>query len=326
MNRIIFSHESDIDGMGGVILSKIAFGKIDYELFPNVDELELKFRSYIEKNYFDQYDEIYITDLSLLRPSIDMVNEDEILKNKVKLFDHHQRAIDDGLGDYSFVTIEEKNEDGKKRCATEIFYEYLYKNNLISKNDTLKEFCELTRLEDTWTWRDNNPKAHDLAILFSAIGKEKYIDLMVKKIKNNDMTFSTEDLKNIQEKKDEYERELKKYIDSSLILMDEQNNRFGITFAPYEYRNEITDKIIMDGNKNNISYMIVVALDKGDYGQKSYRSVVTGMDVNAVAKLHGGGGHPGAAGVNLTMEQRDHSLKLSDKDALEYLAKCTYKN
>ncbi|MBQ3475491.1 MAG: hypothetical protein IJH20_04915 [Bacilli bacterium] len=325
MKRIIFSHESDIDGMGGVILAKIAFSEIDFELFPNVDELEKQFRNYIENNYFDNYDEIYITDLSLLRPSIDIVNEDNILKNKLKIFDHHQRAIDDGLGNYSFVTIEEKNKDGMKRCATEIFYEYLYKNNMIDKNDTLDEFCELTRLEDTWTWRENNPKAHDLAVLFSAIGIEKYIDLMVKKIKKQDMTFSENDLKRIKEKKEEYEKELNKYIDSSLILTDENNNRFGITFAPYEYRNEITDKIIVDGNKNNICYMIVVAFDKGEFGQKSYRSVVTGMDVNAVAKLHGGGGHPGAAGVYLTKEQKENALKLEHDEALNYLAKCTYK-
>ena len=31
MKVIIFSHESDIDGMGSIVLGNITFGKIDYE-------------------------------------------------------------------------------------------------------------------------------------------------------------------------------------------------------------------------------------------------------------------------------------------------------
>lgn len=323
MSIILFSHESDIDGMGSVILSKIAFGDIKYELFPGPQELELKFRSYIENGFFDQYDEIFITDLSLHRPSIDMVDKDNVLRNKVKIFDHHQRAIDEGLGDYSFSKIIEIDETGKKRCATEIFYEYLYTNGYLEKNDTLDEFSEFTRLEDTWTWRENNPKAHDLAILFSAIGKEKYIEIMTNRLKNGESLFSNEELKIIQDKKDEYEKALDKYISSSIILVDESGNRFGITYAPYEYRNEITDKIIVDGNPNDISYMIVVAFDKGNYGQKSYRSVKNNFNVNDVAKLYGGGGHPGAAGVYIKKEQKEKSLTMSKEEALKYLSTCS---
>ena len=53
MNRIIiFSHESDIDGMGSVILSKIAYKDIDYVLCHNPDDLEITFRKYIRENIF----------------------------------------------------------------------------------------------------------------------------------------------------------------------------------------------------------------------------------------------------------------------------------
>ena len=44
---IIFSHESDIDGLGCVILAKLAFNNLDYVLSPNTDSLETKFREYI---------------------------------------------------------------------------------------------------------------------------------------------------------------------------------------------------------------------------------------------------------------------------------------
>lgn len=326
MKRILFSHESDIDGIGSVILSKVAFGEIDYELFPNGDELEIKFRSYID-NKLKDYDEIYITDLSLRRPSIDLVNNSD-LKNKVKIFDHHQRAIDEGLNDYEFSFIEEIDKNNKKRCATEIFYNYLLENNLINRTDTLDEFCELTRLEDTWGWRsegDFGVKAHDLAILFSKIGKDNYINNIVDKINNNSLELSPEDKKNIQDKKDEFNTRVNDYINKSIILLDDNNDRYGIVYAPYEYRNEITDRINVDGNKNDISYMVVVALDKGEYGQRSYRKVKDDFDVNKVAMRYGGGGHPGAAGAYITKEQRDKALNMDEESGLKYLSTCIYK-
>lgn len=326
MKILLLSHESDIDGMGSVVLSKLAFENIDYELFPNVDELEVMVRKSIEDNYFDNYDTVYITDLSLLRPAIDMVNENESLKKKIKIFDHHQRAIDDGLDKYDFSTVIERDDQGNKTCATMIFYDYLVKNSYIKQNDTLKEFCEKTRLEDTWSWEEKGDfgvKAHDLAILFSAIGKEKYIENMVNKIKNNSLEFDSEDIDNINNKKTEYENKVKEFINDSIYLCDEDNNKFGITYAPYEYRNEITHRIINDGNINDISYMIVVALDKGDFGQKSYRKVKDDFDVNEVAKKYGGGGHPGAAGVYITKEQNEKSSTMSKKEALRYLSTCS---
>ena len=36
---IIFSHESDIDGMGSIILGKLAFKDLDYILAPNPESL-----------------------------------------------------------------------------------------------------------------------------------------------------------------------------------------------------------------------------------------------------------------------------------------------
>ena len=326
MKRIIFSHESDIDGMGSIVLSNIAFDSFDYELFPNVNELEVRFRYLMDNNLLDKYDEIYITDLSLLKPSIDMVNKSD-LKNKVKIFDHHQRAIDEGLDKYSFSTIIEKEND-KKMCATSIYYNYLVENNLIDKNDTLDEFSEMVRLEDTWSWEkfgDFGIKSHDLAILFNAVGIDNYITNLVSKIKNDDLSFNSSDVELINNKKEEYNNKTIEYINNSCIFIDELGNSFGITYAPYEYRNEITKRIINDGNKDDISYMIVVAYDKGDFGQKSYRSVKPGFDVNEVAKEHGGGGHPGAAAVYITKDQKEEASKMDKIAALEYLAKSIYK-
>lgn len=82
MNKnIIFSHESDIDGLGCVVLSQLAFQDIDYILVPNVEKLEQVFRKYIDLNTFEKYERIYVTDLALYDPALTLVNN-SALKNK----------------------------------------------------------------------------------------------------------------------------------------------------------------------------------------------------------------------------------------------------
>ena len=326
MNKnIIFSHESDIDGLGCIVLGKLAFHfqDIDYVLVPNVDKLEQVFRKYIDSNAFNKYEKIYVTDLALYDPALTLVNNSS-LKDKVLVFDHHKRAIDDKMNKYSFATIVEEDRDGKK-CGTKLFYEYLVQNDLIDQTEAIKEFVELTRLEDTWEWKkvgNFGKKAHDLAILFNALGIEKYISLMQLKLLDNPKSFefSEEELFLIQNKKNEYNELLKGIMASAEYFLDENNNKFGTVFANYEYRNELAEYIQNNGNKENIKYFIVMAMDKGKFGQKSYRSIDKDFDVNEVAVLHGGGGHKSAASVNITEEQKTKVLTLSKKDGLKYLA------
>ena len=126
---LLCSHESDADGIGAVVLAKIAFDNLDYKLFQDPNDLEIKFRELIKSGVLDDYDRIYITDLSLLEPSISMVN-DSNLRDKLLVFDHHQRGIELGLRKYPFTTIIEEDESGK-RCGTELFYRYLIREGLM---------------------------------------------------------------------------------------------------------------------------------------------------------------------------------------------------
>ena len=57
-------------------------------------------------------------------------------------------------------------------------------------------------------------------------------------------------------------------------------------------------------------------MNKGENGQKSYRQIEDNFDVNDIAMNHGGGGHPGAASVNITEFQKEEDT---------YLVKFKYK-
>ena len=328
---IIFSHESDIDGLGSIVLGKIAFENIDYVLVPNVNVLESKFRELIDNKELYSYDKIYVTDLALYNPALDIVGRDPILSKRVLVFDHHRSAINEGCDKYSFVTIMEKDESGNKRCGTDLFYEYLVNNGLITKSKALDEFVELTRLEDTWEWKstgDLGLKAHDMAILFNIIGKEKYIDEMFKKLSENQdvFDFTNEEKELVTNKKEEYLNLLKEIWSTAEFFNDESGNYYSAVFANYEFRNEIAE-YAKDLNIENLKYLIIVALDKGSFGQKSYRSIEEGFDVGKIAEAHGGSGHPAAAGVNITEKQKEYALILrrkSKRESLNYLVNCSY--
>ena len=325
---IIFSHESDIDGMGSVILSKLAFSDVDIFLYHNPLNLEESFRGFIESGFLNKYENIYITDLALYEPSLSLVANSS-LKDKVKIFDHHQAAIDLGLNKYPFATIIEEDETGKK-CGTLLFYNYLVANNYLKRNKALDTFVEYTRLEDNWEWKKDSKygtNAHDLAVLFSIIGKEKYCDVIINclSLNKDEFLLDNKSLSLINIKKENLQKKLLNLSKEIEIFYDELGNKYGAVFADYEYRNEITEYVIENMPDLYLRYMIIVALDKGDYGGKSYRKVDDEMDVNEIAMLHGGGGHKGAAAVNITEDQNKHLKTLTGREALQYICNCSYK-
>ena len=325
-NCLIFSHESDIDGLGCVVLAKLAFKEVDYVLEHNPQYLEPVVREYYESNKLENYERVFITDLALEEPALTMIAESPISK-KLQVVDHHQRAINLNLNRYPFTTIIE--EDTKRRCATELFYEYLVNNKYLKPTKALDDFTEMTRLEDTWTWKEYKEfgiQAHDLAILHTIIGKEKYIDNMYKKlIEQDEFSFTKEEQEQINLKKEKTNKYIQDTLPTLEYFIDEDNNKYAVGFIDYEYRNEITEYIISNNNPNNIKYIIIVAMEKGKYGQKSYRSVVDDFNVNNVAMKHGGGGHPKAAAVNITQEQNEKIKNMSKKEALEFIANASYK-
>ena len=216
-NKVIFfSHENDIDGLGCVVLGKLAFGNIEYVLASNVYILEEKFREYLEKKLLYQYDRIFVTDLALRNPSLEIVSKNPELSKKVLVFDHHISSINEGLNKYSFTRILETDKNGAKRCATDLLYTYLCSTGLLCRTKALDEFVELTRLEDTWEWKktgDEGLKAHDMAILFNELGIDKYIKSMFLKLKrrSNSFDFDSNEKSIILNKKAEYIAALKKY-------------------------------------------------------------------------------------------------------------------
>lgn len=307
MNKILlFTHKSDIDGMGEIILSKIAFGEIDYIMCTNVDNLGIKIMEEYNKGTLYNYDTIYITDLSVKKDVADIIFNDEKIKDKILLFDHHASAIEEGLLEYKNCTIRVEDEKGKS-CATQIFYEYLIAKDYIKEKRILNEFVELVRREDTYDWkRLGDNKAHELAMLFNEIGPEKFVKRCLNKINENDsFEFDEEEIEIIEDKKKSIENAVKKYT-KYMKIVDIDGIKCDVCFIEYEYRNFVAE-YLAENNRDDANAVMMIAMDND---QISIRCLKGGSYAKQIAEKFGGGGHDRAAAISINEKMKDEIVDI----------------
>ena len=299
MEVLLFTHKSDIDGMGNAILSKLAFDNVEYILCKNIHDIEKKVANAYQKGTLINYDKIYITDLSISQTLTDTLYNDIDLKNKVFIFDHHASALNNNITKYNNVNIIIK-DNNKLTCATEIFYKYLIANKYLTKNKILDDFVELIRNEDTYDWkRTNNIKAHDLALLYQSLGPDNFINNMTKKIKNNiEFNYTEEEIKRINEKKQDIKNHINNYLET-LEIIEIDKYKVGVCFINYEYRNEVADYLL--DIKTDIDVVAMIALDNSGI---SLRSIKDQKAARIIAEKYKGGGHDSAANIPITKVKR----------------------
>ena len=311
MKVLLFTHKNDIDGIGNVVLSKLAFDEVDYELCGTFDLVDAVSKYYDDGRIYE-YDMVFVTDLCLQEPILSKIANDERLTSKILNFDHHKTFLDEKYTKHPFIKVKIGDDKGLC-CGTSLFYEYLTSQGLIDKsNNAIKEFVELTRQHDTWEWKNiyNNEKSRYLATLFDAIGIEGYIDFMIKKLGN----ISVENF--------EFDSIEKLLIDNRLIQIEEMLSIYskqviyreilglkaGIVFITYEYRNELAE--YFRENNFDMDFVMMIAPDRNVV---SYRSVKDGVNVRQVAEAFGGKGHDKAATNPISIEVQNELVKVLTK-------------
>ena len=305
MKVLLFTHKNDIDGMGNAILAKLAFDSVDYVLCETFD-LKKKVEEYFKNKKIYEYDKIFITDLCLGEENLKQIDEDEKLKGKFQIIDHHKTYEDEKYTRFSFVQVKLKNDHGLC-CATSLFYEYLLSNSYLVRNDAIDEFVELTRQHDTWEWKNiyNNEKSRELAILFDAIGINGYIKFIYEKLLK-EQTFEYNEIERmlIDNKKIEISEAVEEYLDK-IYYKNILDLKAGIIFINYEYRNELAE--YLRENKYDIDFVMMISLDRGVV---SYRSTKDGVSVRKVAEYFGGKGHDKAATNPITSKSKEAILEI----------------
>lgn len=292
MKVLLFTHGSDIDGMGSIIISKCFFEHVKY-YFCEMSNLDSIIQNSIKTKEIYQYALVFVTDLCPSNELLKLVENDKKLDKRFIVIDHHKTSLN-MVGDFPFVHI--TIEDGKGQCcATSLFYEYLVENYQLKKREIIDIYAELTRLEDTWEWRkNNNILAHNLSHLFNVLGRDKYIEGMVSKLKSNKKFFLTDqEILLIDTKLLEIDRAMENYT-SCIKDIEYKDKKGALVFIDYQYRNELPE--YLKNHHYDYDFAMMVCMN---HHSISFRSI-TDCNVREIAENYeGGGGHDKAAACNL---------------------------
>ena len=301
MKVLLFPHSQDIDGMGCAVLARKAFG--DYTLVPTKTfEITKNVENYIKSKKIYDFDKIYVTDLCIKEPVLKFIDNDEILKNRLLVLDHHKTEIEEGNNKYDFVNIiVQKN--GRKESGTSLFYNYLIQNNYLQRSNILDELVEWTRQYDVWDWESkNNINARNLHVLFEVLGYDAYLKIINDKVdKLNSIVFNNYEKEVIDKFNKEMEKDILNILnDMKCVDLSIDGNIFKVGFVkcPYKYRNDMNKFI----KKNNVYNIDAVGMIMTDIETVSYRQVKD-VDVSIISKYFGGKGHRGA-GSNLQENEK----------------------
>ena len=305
----LYTHLSDIDGLGCAVLAKLAFVDPVIHLCDYTAINEIILDDFFNGE-FDKYDKIFITDLSVKYKTAALLNVDDSVHDKLVLLDHHASAIEKEMNNFDFVNVKVKDGD-RLTCGTEMFYKYLLENKLLYPTEARNQFVELTRLHDTYEWKNYmyGEKANKLAQFLAATWPSNYIETMTDKLANHyDFVKFTLHEKEIIES---YHNALQSQLVESVNNMKTIpffDTIIGVANIDYAHRNEFAQFC----RDNNVP-VDVIAIPDFKRGTCSFRDIKPFSTSKEIAEHFGGGGHVGAAACNFT-PKLCKTLNISNED------------
>lgn len=281
---------NDLDGIGCEVVFKLLYGdEVDVFSVGN-NEVNNIVEQSLEELRFGIYEQLFITDLSVNEELAEIINKEGL---KVQLLDHHPSATH--LNKYSFANVTTHLLDGLKDSGTHLSFIYLL-DKLLNKglyNESLEDFVELVRQYDTWEWKEifRNEEAKQLSDLLYILGREKFVNDMVHRIKDNKELFSETD-KLILEIK---QKEIDNYInikEKELIIKNFKLYKIGIVMAD-SHTSELGN--ILCERHEELDFVAIIKKET-----VSLRTVKDDINLTDIAKQFGGGGHPKASGFPLS--------------------------
>lgn len=285
---------SDLDGIGCEILFRYVEGMFDNNIdvviaeYNDVNEIVENALNELENG---KYMELFITDLSINNELAKRISDNNM---NVKLLDHHPSA--EFLNKYKFANVIIESGRGKE-CGTSLlashYYEYLQHVNI-----EIVKFIELVRQYDTWEWRDkyNNIDAKKLNDLLYILGREKFVNLILQKLLNNESLFD-EKTNLILELK---QNEINNYINTKekdLIIKKVLGYKVGIIMCDM-YLSELGN--VLSEKHPELDFIAIIKQNS-----IGLRTVKDDINLTDIAKQFGGGGHPKASGFPLGKDKLD---------------------
>lgn len=157
--NMVFSH-TDLDGIGCAILAYLAFGRDNVEVeYCNYDDVNGKIREFYLCGNPEEYDAIYITDISVYEEVAEEIDSLVKAGQKWRLFDHHATALWLNTYEWCEVLVCAPTDSYFKTSGTELFAMHLFENKLFDHYNTkrianIERFVQIVRDYDTWRWKE----------------------------------------------------------------------------------------------------------------------------------------------------------------------------
>ena len=289
---------TDLDGAGCAVLAKLAWGSdVEITFCHNPADVTKTLQKMYEKEAWKDYNLIFITDLSF---DANILRECKKFKNILRLFDHHETAVEPFKPYFKWATVEvERN--GRLTCGTELFYQYLFGKGLVGNLDY---FVEQVRLFDTWDWykgKSNLPQYLSNVVL--KLGLQYFLRTYTERLKARDINELTifnqyeRDILLFDEErtaKDIFSFLKAAYIcqvESEDICPDETQFTVGVIFNGSYYSSILGNDMCRD---LGVDIAFMVNLNRG---RVEVRTARDDIDLGQMMQLfYNGGGHQKAAG------------------------------
>lgn len=327
--RIKHISHLDLDGYGSTILTEIlqtfvpeGYYEIETDnILPN--RLNAIMQDVIDN--IDYWDRVIITDLAINEELFNMIKECKS-SEKIRVFDHHKCDLTD-LPDNIIITKDSPLHPGLLTCATELYYNFLLQDPIYDmirirgNHKMLEYFVECVRVYDTfefWKTRNDPENSQDttyldaprLNTLFHILERDDFKNYIYDYLLNvKTPMILTQSHGNFQ------------YISEILMLESNKNTRYVEAALRRLIKTDLCCTIWRDGQSHDIDYHIgVIFAEKNgpvigntaceNNPELDFCAVVSNnqvslytnketIDVSAIAKLFGGGGHEEAAGLTI---------------------------
>ena len=287
----LFTH-TDLDGIGCAVLAKLAFGdNIDIS-YCNYNNINTEVEKVISQQ--TDYDIYFITDISITEEIAEKIN---MSYKNVYLLDHHPTAL--FLNKYSWCKVQINNQEEKlKTSGTELLYYWLLKNNYLDIKRALKLFVWVVTNYDTWEWVNVGKFgtwSKDTNDLFTILGKDKFIEWAIKQIKENIFPkFNEEENLLLSIRQEEISAYIKKK--NEQIIKSHLNGYQCVFVFAEQYISELGNKLCE--LHPEVDFVVIIDISNN---KVSYRTIKNNIDLGKdIAKAFGGGGHPKAAGSQIS--------------------------
>jgi oligoribonuclease NrnB/cAMP/cGMP phosphodiesterase (DHH superfamily) len=289
-----FTH-SDLDGVGCAVLTNVAFPEEDNTVnvrYVSYHNIEMELNRFVEEHEEDEeHFTLLITDICPEEPVAEML--DNFNKStdqcKLHLFDHHKTQA--WVNKYPWARHD------TNQCGTLLYYDWLVETNKLNHQKSLEagQFSQLVDVYDRWLLDDPKRAAsEDMNRLLYFLGFDRFVSLF----SYDPKAYARDEYQNImQQLARNQASHVKKIVDNQcvgdFVRKDRAGNKYCMLVAEKD-ESQICHAAL--DRFEEIDYAVFV---NPVYNKVGMRSRKDGVDVSAIAKKCGGGGHPAASGFEV---------------------------